>query len=229
MKVALFGGSFDPPHRGHVALARLAASRLHLDRILVAPVGLQPLKQDTASAGFEDRVAMAHLAFAGLPFAEISRADAPRPDGRPNYTLDAVLALKRTLPGQDTLFCLLGADSWLTIGKWYRAAELLMACNFIVGARPGFDLAGISSALPAGIRASAWQGDAPGYRLLPLTDPAGRRSSLYLLPDLAEDVSATEVRAALSHHAQPPSGANAVLDPGVANYIRAHGLYRAEA
>jgi nicotinate-nucleotide adenylyltransferase len=58
MRVALFGGSFDPPHRGHVALARLAKDRLRLDRILVAPVGKQPFKQDATSAGFEDRVAI---------------------------------------------------------------------------------------------------------------------------------------------------------------------------
>ncbi len=90
MRIALFGGSFDPPHRGHVALTRLAINRLHLDRILVAPVGRQPLKHEATSASFEDRMAMAELAFAGEPLTEVSRADAPRPDGRPNYTVDAV-------------------------------------------------------------------------------------------------------------------------------------------
>jgi nicotinate-nucleotide adenylyltransferase len=228
MRIALFGGSFDPPHRGHVALARVAGNRLHLDRILVAPVGRQPLKQDATSASFEDRIAMAELAFAGEPLTETSRADAPRPDGRPNYTVDAVLALKRTLDDHASLFCLMGVDSWLTIGKWYRAPELLMACDFIVGARPGFDLDQIPRALPDGIHAVNEQSDSLGRLLSQLTDSTGRRSHLYLLPDLAEDVSATEVRAALSDHMETHTDPNAVLSPGVANYIRARRLYGVE-
>ena len=227
MRVALFGGSFDPPHRGHVALARLAMNRLHLDRILVAPVGRQPLKHEATSASFEDRMAMAELAFAGEPFTDVSRADAPRLDGRPNYTIDAVTDLKRTLGEQDSLFCLMGADSWLTLGKWYRSADLLMACDFIVGARPGFDLHQIPQALPPGIRAIR-QSDASGCLLSELSDQAGHRSRLYLLPDLAEDVSATEVRAALSHPIERHADPDAVLSPGVANYIHAHGLYSAD-
>ena len=71
MKLALFGGSFDPPHRGHVALARLAMDRLRLDRVLIAPVGTQPLKHETA-ASFEDRVEMVRLAFADEPGMEVS-------------------------------------------------------------------------------------------------------------------------------------------------------------
>jgi nicotinate-nucleotide adenylyltransferase len=228
MRVALFGGSFDPPHRGHVALARLAIDRLRLDHVLVAPVGRQPFKQDATGAGFEDRLAMAQLAFAGEPLTEISRMDAPRPDGRPNYTVNAVLELKRTRDEHDAIFCLMGADSWLTIGKWYRAVELLMACDFIVGARPGFDLDQIPKALPAGIRAAGEQSDMSGCLLSHLTDSAGSRSRLYLLPDLAEDVSATEVRAALGHHVEGHAETDPVLSPGVANYIRAHRLYGVE-
>jgi nicotinate-nucleotide adenylyltransferase len=168
------------------------------------------------------------LAFAGEPLTETSRADAPRPDGRPNYTVDAVLALKRTLDDHASLFCLMGVDSWLTIGKWYRAPELLMACDFIVGARPGFDLDQIPRALPDGIHAVNEQSDSLGRLLSQLTDSTGRRSHLYLLPDLAEDVSATEVRAALSDHMETHTDPNAVLSPGVANYIRARRLYGVE-
>ena len=116
MRVALFGGSFDPPHRGHVALARLAIDRLHLDRVVVAPVGSQPFKYD-ATTGFEHRMAMLRLAFAGNPRIEISGMDAAHADGRPNYTLETILHLKHSLDPNDELFCLLGADSWLTIGK----------------------------------------------------------------------------------------------------------------
>ena len=228
MKIALFGGSFDPPHRGHVALVRLAISRLHLDRLLVAPVGRQPLKHEATSASFEERMAMSRIAFAGEPLTEVSPMDAPRSDERPNYTIDVVLELKRALAEYDILFCLMGADAWLTIGKWYRAPELLMACDFIVGARPGFDLDQIPEALPPGIRAASEPSDVPGCLLSQLADAAGNRSHLYLLPDLAEDVSATEVRAALSHHIEAQTDPDPVLSPGVANYIRAHRLYGVE-
>jgi nicotinate-nucleotide adenylyltransferase len=225
MRIALFGGSFDPPHRGHVALARLAVNRLHLDRVLVAPVGRQPLKHDATSASFEDRIAMVQLAFADEPHIEISRADAPRSDDRPNYTIDAILNLKRTMDDRGVLFFIMGADSWLTIGKWYRAAGLLMECDFIVGARPGFDLGQIPKALPPEIRVGGEHSDVSGCRLWQLSNLSGRHTRLYLLPDLAEDVSATEVRVALSHHAETHAGPEAVLAPEVASYIRAHRLY----
>ena len=70
MKVGIFGGSFDPPHHGHIALARTAMERLDLDRVLIAPVGTQPFKGDEA-APFEDRVAIVRLAIAGEPRMEV--------------------------------------------------------------------------------------------------------------------------------------------------------------
>ncbi|HTX49139.1 MAG TPA: nicotinate-nicotinamide nucleotide adenylyltransferase, partial [Caulobacteraceae bacterium] len=128
MKIGLFGGSFDPPHCGHIALAKLAMERLGLERVLLAPVGLQPLKRDRPQASFADRVAMTRLAIEGEAPLELSLIDAPRTDGRPNYTIDTVRALRAQLPGEDQLICLMGADSFLGIGKWYRASDLLVAC-----------------------------------------------------------------------------------------------------
>lgn len=222
MRVALFGGTFDPPHRGHVALARLARERLSLDRILVAPVGAQPLKSDAATASFEDRVAMTRLAFAGEAGVEISLVDAPRADGRSNYTLDTLAMVRQELRPDDALFCILGADSLLNIRNWYRAADLLVFCDFIVGARPGFDLSRVEGALPAGISAKALPTELAHTQVLELKSQDGRGSRLYLLFDLAEDVSATEVRSALRGEANSRS----VLNPEVAEYIRVHHLYQ---
>ena len=232
MRVALFGGTFDPPHRGHIALARLARKRLALDRILVAPVAAQPLKHHTHPASFNDRVAMARLAFARQPGTEVSLIDAPRADGASNYTIDTLAELRRQLQPDDQLFCILGADSLLGIRNWRRPADLLLACDFIVGARPSFDLAQVSAALPDTIAAVPVASDLPHTQVLELSrDPgpshaAGRPSSrLYLLTDLAENVSATAIRAhihaALRGNAQPHS----VLPPSVAAYIRTHHLY----
>jgi nicotinate-nucleotide adenylyltransferase len=221
MRVALFGGSFDPPHRGHVALARLARERFSLDRILVAPVATQPLKQEMPPASFDDRVAMTRLAFAGEPATEVSLIDAPRPDRKSNYTIDTLTALHQQLNPGDALFCIIGADSFLTIGKWYRSADLLTTCDFIVGARPGFDLGPAAAALPDGISSNRLPTDLPNARVLELADQAGRRSRLYLLMDLAENVSATQVRSALCGD----SGITRLLSPAVEQYIRAHRLY----
>jgi nicotinate-nucleotide adenylyltransferase len=221
MRVALFGGSFDPPHRGHIALARLARERLSLDRIFVAPVATQPLKQETLPAGFEDRVVMAKLAFAGEAGAEVSLLDAPREDGSSNYTLDTLTELQQHLNPQDRLFCIVGADSILSIGKWHRPVELLTTCDFIAGARPGFDLGDVEAALPEGLRVTRPASMLPHTEVLELTGPDGRTSRLYLLMDLAVDVSATEVRAALRGDGEPAD----VLTPAVMEYIRAHHLY----
>lgn len=223
MRVALFGGTFDPPHRGHVALARLARQSLSLNRILVAPVAMQPLKQETQPASFEDRMAMARIAFADEPDTEVSLIDAPRADGRSNYTVDTLTLLRRQLGDRDALFCLVGADSFLTLGKWHHPVDLLSSCDWIVGARPGFDLENAAAALPEGVSATLLPSAQPQVQVSELTADDGRRSRLYLLTSLAVDISATQVRAALSGRNAP----DGVLAPGVVEYIRAHHLYRA--
>ena len=111
-RVAFFGGSFDPPHLGHLAIARAARDALRLDRVLFAPVGAQPLKPAGSTVPFSDRLAMTELAIAGEPGFEISLADAPASAGRPNYTLETLRTLSAGLPAHGCLFCLMGADSF---------------------------------------------------------------------------------------------------------------------
>ena len=229
MKVGFFGGSFDPPHRGHIALAQLAIKRLNLDRVLIAPVGAQPLKRDgRASSPFADRVAMVRLAVAHQPRMELSLHDAPHPDGRPNYTIDTLRELRRELHPEDQLYCLMGADSFLTIGKWHQAHQLLLLCDFVVASRPGFDLQKIAAALPQEISLAAEENCAPGCLVIGLrasgeerSGPDGNRSRIYLLTDLEQDVSATEIRLELQ-----AGVAEAEVDPAVAAYISRHSLYR---
>jgi nicotinate-nucleotide adenylyltransferase len=222
MRIGLFGGSFDPPHRGHVALARLAAERLGLGRVLFAPVGVQPLKRDRPQASFPDRVAMTRLALAGEKGMELSLIDAPRADGRPNYTIDAVRTLKAGLATGDELFCLMGADSFLSIGKWYRSNDLLVACDFVVASRPGFDLSRVAAALPPNISVASSDTQEGDNLVLSLRNAAHRESRLYLLPDLREQASASGVRESLQRGVQT----RGELDPAVAAYIREHGLYK---
>jgi nicotinate-nucleotide adenylyltransferase len=221
MRIGFFGGSFDPPHRGHIALARLAMERLRLDRVLFAPVGVQPLKRDRAQAGFSDRVAMTRLAIEREPGFEISLTDAPQADGRPNYTVDTLRTLRATLAPDDQIFFLMGADSFLSIGQWYRAADLLVTCDFAVAARPGFDLGRLTAALPAAVSVASCDAAEAGALVLCLRSARGE-SRLFLLPDLDDDTSASSVRASLREGGH----ATAALNPAVAAWIREHGLYQ---
>src|SRR5579862_2473647 len=135
-RVAFFGGSFDPPHLGHLAVARAARELLQLDRVLFAPVGAQPLKPLGSTADFSDRVAMTGLAIAGERGFEVSLIDAPRADGQPNYTLETLSTLRAGLPQGGCLFCLMGADSFTSLRHWHGGAEIPFTASLIVASRP---------------------------------------------------------------------------------------------
>jgi nicotinate-nucleotide adenylyltransferase len=224
MRIAFFGGTFDPPHRGHIAIARAAIKRLALDQVLVAPVDTQPLKGGSGHSSFADRLAMVRLAVAGEPRLIASDVDARRPGGRPNYTFETLQRLRNQLQPTDELFCLLGADSFLTLKRWHHCAELLLFCDFIVAARPGFALEQINASLPKGIRNTGETHEA-GFTRFTLTGTSGKRSELFLLADLDQDISATEIRAALAEGSERQT----VLAPAVAEYIRSHALYRPDS
>ena len=220
MRIALFGGSFDPPHLGHTGIALAAAARLRLDRILMAPAGRQPLKRDQAQSPFVDRLAMVRLACAGHPPLVPSDIDAPHPDGSFNYTHDTLQQLRAIHP-RDDLFCLIGADSLQTLQHWHRAAEALMLAQWIVAARPGFPLEALNNLLPARVEAAAPEQIGISIRV-PLTSGSSRQM-LWLLPGLDYEVSATEIRAALA--TKPDGITQRVLEPAVAEYARDHQLY----
>jgi nicotinate-nucleotide adenylyltransferase len=218
-RLAFFGGSFDPPHLGHVAVANAARQALQLDRVLFAPVGLQPLKPTGASASFEDRVAMTRLAIANHPGFDISLADGPRPSSIvPNFTFDTLTTLREALPKESQLFLLLGADSFRTLPHWHRAAELLFLANLIVASRPKEDLGDLSMILPPGVAIEPLPGQPNQYRLI---GNGGEQSQLTILPDLHYDISGTQLRNQIHGEAGNPP----LLDPAVLEYIHQHHLY----
>src|SRR5579875_2639675 len=219
-RVAFFGGSFDPPHMGHLAVARAAREALDLDAVLFAPVGLQPLKPRGATAGFEDRLRMTQLAVAGEPGFEVSLIDAPRPGDAPNYTLESIQRLRSGLPAAAELFCLMGADSFFALRSWRRAAEIPFAAALIVASRPGRPLRDLEAALPAGLTLAGCQACPKGghdLRRCYLSDAAGRRAPLYLLPSLHVEISASEIRSQLGGPL-----ATDLLPPAVRDYIAKH-------
>jgi nicotinate-nucleotide adenylyltransferase len=229
-RVAFFGGSFDPPHLGHLAVARAARRALDLDTVLFAPVGAQPLKPQGATASFEHRLAMTRLAIAGDPGFELSLADQPKASGAPNYTLETLLSLRAELPQGGVLYCLMGADSFMALRHWRRAAEIPFVAPLIVASRPGQPLANLKHAVPEGLTMEAVPSKGFGateveVRCWDLRNQAGERAPFYLLPELNVDVSASEirsqVRAALGSQAARPE----LLPPAVFDYIHAHDLY----
>ena len=229
-RVAFFGGSFDPPHRGHLAVARAARVGLDLDEVLFAPVGAQPLKPLGSTASFEDRLAMTRLAIAGELGFSVSLADAPRADDVPNYTLETLLGLRSRLPPGSFLFLLMGADSFLGLRGWHRAAEIPFAAPLIVASRPGELLDDLKTSLPEGL---AMEGELKvvggeagvEVRSCLLTNRAGERTPFYLLPGLNVEASASQIR---ERARQDPGGADEwkLLPETVAAYIRERGLYR---
>lgn len=227
---AFFGGSFDPPHLGHLAVARAARDALNLDTVLFAPVGVQPLKREGSSASFEDRLRMTEVAILGEAGFEVSEIDAPDPSGHPNFTLETLLRIRARLPSSSRLFCLIGADSFLTLHQWHRAAEIPFAAALIVASRPGQSLADLTSALPSGVtlqpggtESGPWRG--VKRQSFVLHNASGQRAAFHLLPGLDVEISASEIREQIRAGTEPAT-ARRLLPPAVTRYIHEHGLYR---
>ena len=171
MRAALFGGTFDPPHLGHIGIARAAADAFRLDTVLFAPSGRQPLKADGHVSPFDDRLAMTSLACAADPRFAPTTLDAPRADGEPNYTVDTLEALRQEMPNA-VLFNLVGADSFLSLPQWREPDRLIELAEWIVVSRPGYALDDLGS----------------------LTLTSAQRARVHLLETVHYDIAATDLR-----------------------------------
>jgi nicotinate-nucleotide adenylyltransferase len=238
LRVAFFGGSFDPPHLGHLAVAHAALEALSLDKVLFAPVSAQPLKPAGATAGFHDRVEMTKLAIASEPAFELSLADAPKPGDKPNYTLETLLSVKAELKKNSELYCLMGADSYAGLQRWFRAAEIPFVAPLVVASRPGEPLHDLKALLPAGLSLEAGDdsrcagsnkaSSKPYLRCYSMVNQDGRRAPFYLLPDMDIPISASQIREWIHERAHSPvfDAGQKLLPDTVAEYIRSRRLYR---
>lgn len=143
MRVGLFGGSFDPPHRGHAALARAAVRELRLDRLYVVPAGRPPLKPAAPSAASR-RLALARQAFGRLPHTRVSPWEVRR--SGPSYTHITLAAFRRRHPRAEW-FLVIGGDSWRNFPRWKRWREILTMARLAVGRRAGAPAGGIHPAV----------------------------------------------------------------------------------
>jgi len=210
LRVALLGGSFDPVHHGHVALAALFLKLLQADQLRVIPAG-SPWQKTGLQASAEDRVAMLALAFAqaAIP-ATIDRQEIDRP--APTYTVDTLRNLRAELGPDASIVFVMGADQLQQLDSWRAWRSLFDYAHIGVGARPGFAL----SALPPAVaeELAKRQGS-----LAQLRDTPGGK--VYVEDTLAVDVSATQIRAALQRGEQ----ASSLISPVVLDYIQQHHLY----
>lgn len=238
MNIGLFGGTFDPVHRGHIALARGAQERRELSRIYFVPANIPPHKQPGPVASYFHRYAMVALATmnekAFLPCLleapeELGRTAVPakkrkaepEPSGA-NYSIDTVRRLKQTLKKSDRLFFLIGIDAFNEIATWHEAETLFGECEFIVASRPGYSLADVANALPEKLRPKSAvtkpfaRQPAKGDLVLP-------GATVHLLDNVHQNISATAIRDAVT--AKRPL--TKFVEPAVAEYIKKMGLYNA--
>jgi nicotinate-nucleotide adenylyltransferase len=217
--VALFGGSFDPVHVGHLAVARAAQRRFRLDEVRFVVSGRPPHKPRHDLSPFADRYAMAALACAEHPYLFPSLAEAPFEHGPAHafYSIDTVRQARRELHGAgDRLYFLLGADSFLQIPTWKDYEALLAACDFIVASRPGFRMDALRLVIPPELFGRPHPGRAESHTI------HLRRTSVHLLDAVVSHVSSTEVR----RRRRRGQSIHGLVPVRVEEYILKQDLYR---
>jgi nicotinate-nucleotide adenylyltransferase len=145
MRLGLMGGTFDPPHYGHLVIAEEARLVFGLDRVDFVTSADPPHKQGREISPAEHRYAMTLLSVASNPFFRVSRREIER--SGPSYSVDTLREYGREWPGAE-LFFITGADAILEILTWHRADEAVRLCTFIAATRPGYDLSRMERVLP---------------------------------------------------------------------------------
>jgi len=197
VKVGVVGGTFDPVHLGHIAMAEAAAACAGLDRVLLIPSNVPP-HRSAAMASAADRLEMARLAAVGHPRLEISDIELRRPG--PSYTVDTLRQLKTERP-DDELCLVLGWDAARDIRAWRSPDELMHLAGLVIVTRPGYSHPSPAELAAAGI-------DAARVEICDAPTP---------------DVESTDVRRLI----EEGGSLQGVVDPAVELYIRGRGLYLA--
>jgi nicotinate-nucleotide adenylyltransferase len=197
LRLGVIGGTFDPPHYGHLVLAENAAVQLELARVLFVPAGQPPHKPDQPITPARHRVAMVEFAVADNAAFRLSRVDVERPG--PHYTVDMLGILKETHPGA-TFFFLIGGDSLSDFVNWRDPAGILEQAQLGVMQRPGWetDLTSLQEALPGIEERLTWL-DAPHL-----------------------EISGTDLRRRVAEGLP----IRYLVPPSIEHYVRKHRLYR---
>jgi nicotinate-nucleotide adenylyltransferase len=216
--LALLGGSFDPVHHGHVALAELFAHLLHPDELRIMPAGQPWQKKAGLEVSDADRVAMLELAYGKAAFpVTIDTREIER--DTPTYTVDTLRELRAELGPDASIVFLMGADQLQKLDSWVDWRDLFALANFGVAARPGYRLD--AAALPPAVAQ-----ELSARLATPEEVRASRAGRVCMAHTLAVDISATEVRAALKAGENERAKVSALLAPQVLDYIQQHNLYK---
>ena len=217
-RIGLLGGTFNPVHNGHLAIARQTRGALMLDRVVLVPSGDPPHKPHQRLASAKDRYEMVRLAIASDPELSISDVEVRRSGA--SYSIDTVRLLQQEYGPETRLYFLIGLDAFLEIETWREPDTLLTLCSFVVLSRPGFSFQALA-ALPLIPRLPETSlRDLDEGRSSRLDVSVGAQSLICLrLPP--SHVSASEIRARI---AQGASTAN-LLPPAVESYILQHHIY----
>ncbi len=214
--IGLYGGSFDPIHIGHLAVARTAQRRFHLDEVHFVVAGRPPHKRKQDAAPFPHRFAMVALACADHAhfFPSLAEAGNDFSGQQVHYSIDTVRHFRHRLHhADDRIFFILGVDSFLEIPTWRSYEALLGACDFIVASRPGFRMEPLRLVIPPELLRPA---TAKSSRVVHLC-----KTDVHLLDSVASQVSSTQVRRR-RHRRQSIHG---LVPMRVEDYILRQGLY----
>ncbi len=197
MRIGILGGTFDPPHIGHLVIAEGAREKLALARVYFIPARQPPHKLDEIVSPLEDRVAMLRLALDENPFFSMSLIEAQRPG--PSYTVDTLRELRHELPPATELFFIMGMDSLANLPTWHRPCELIELAQLAVLGRPGYtaDLDALEKEIP------------------------GLKSRVVFISASELEISSTELQARV----RVGQSIRYLVPDGVAEYIEVHHLY----
>lgn len=199
LALGVLGGTFDPPHVGHLILAEQARVALGLEKVLLMPAAQPWRKSHRTVSAAQHRLAMVQAAVAGDPYFAVSTIEIER--GGPTYTVETLAALHATLSSTTELVFLMGEDALLDLPHWHDPPGILRLASLGVAARGGqlaTDLAALETALP------------------------GIRTRVRVVPMLRVEISSTDIR----HRIATGNSIRFLVPPAVAAYIETHGLYR---
>jgi nicotinate-nucleotide adenylyltransferase len=220
-RIAIFGGSFDPIHNGHLSVARAADRRFNFDELHFIPASRPPHKLKQHLAPFPHRFAMVSLACTEHPHFVPSLAEAGEDFSgtQLHYSVDTVRYFRHVYHGDRFLF-IIGADAFLDIPMWKEYETLLTLCDFIIANRPGIRPEALRLVIPPDLIArpdAKKEADQPSQVIAHL-----HKSTIYLLENVSSEVSATDVRRQ-AHRGQSIHG---LVSARVEEYILKQGLYR---
>lgn len=197
-RIGVMGGTFDPIHNGHIAIAEAAVKELGLDYVYMMPNNIQPFKQNRKITPNRERLDMLERVAEEIP--EIRILTIEMENDTVSYTYDSMLKLKKMYPDKEIVF-IMGADSLFSIDRWYKSEELIKICSFAAGFRPGYSNCLFENRI---------------------NELRKKGVKIYLLKNIELPISSTE----LKNRLKDGSSIKGLVPDSVERYINEQGLYK---